>query len=407
MSHTVRVIVLNTDESVANDLRAVLLGIPGVKIVAEIDEPGLLNQALTQFPAELLLCHLDPNAQAMMEVVAPLIERHKDNIAAIAMTEDRDAELVMKAMRAGMKEFLWKPFPPEQLAEILNRVGQESVDGGRRLGRLLTVVGTGGGVGATQLTVNLGAELSQLEDEWAGEGHPKVALVDLDLRFGQVAMQLDAAPNYTIAELCETGEAIDTGMIERAMYKHPTGLHILTRPNDFSQAEQISAGHCASVISALQEHYDFVIVDVPARFDPTARAVYDMADVVLLVLQLLVPSVRTADRVLQHFAATGYAGDRIRMVCNRAGRDAGYLEQGDVETTLKRKMDFTIPDDWRTSSGAVNIGSPLHLHAPKAKLRLAYRQVALALAGGGLPVSVTEGEAGKKGLFGFFAGAKA
>jgi len=149
--------------------------------------------------------------------------------------------------------------------------------------------------------------------------------------------------------------------------------------------------------------------DLPARFDPTARAVYDMADVVMLVVQLLVPCVRTADRVLHHLASTGYALDRLRLVCNRFGRDAGYLEQADVETTLKRKIDFMVPDDWRTSSGAVNIGAPLQVHAPKSKVRLAYRQIALALASGDLTAADDrkDGEAGKKGLFGFFAGAKA
>jgi len=117
----VRVIVLNADEEAGPDLRALLLSVEGVKIVAEIDEPALLGKALAQFPAEVLLLHLDPDPMATMTVVAPLVAERKDQIAAIAMTESRDAELVIRAMRAGMRELLWKPFPPEQLTDILRR----------------------------------------------------------------------------------------------------------------------------------------------------------------------------------------------------------------------------------------------------------------------------------------------
>lgn len=410
MSQTVRVIVVNTDESVAADLRSVLLSIAGVKIVAEVDEPALLGNALEQFPAELLLVHLDPSPTPMMDVVAPIIAASKERIAAVAMTEDRNAELVMRAMRAGMREFLWKPFPPEQLAEIIHRVGTESEGAGRQVGRLMCVIGTAGGVGATQVVANVGVELAQLEDANRPGVRPKVACVDLDLRFGQLAMQLDASPTWSIAELCETAEHIDAQMLERAMFKHPSGIHILTRPNEFAQAEQISAAQAASALAGLQEHYDYVLVDLPARFDATARAVYDMSDKLLLVLQLTVPSVRNADRILQAMASTGYAADRLQLVCNRVSRETGHLEQSDVEATLKRRMDYFIPEDWKTSSAAVNMGAPLMTQAPKSRLRMAYRQIAEALLGppsGAAEHAAAENGELKKGLFGFLAGAKA
>jgi pilus assembly protein CpaE len=413
VGHGIRVIVVNTDEQVAPDLRAVLLSIDGVRIVAEIDEPALLSQALGQLPAEVLLVHLDPNPAGMMDVVAPLIEAHKGHLAAIAMTEDRDAELVMRAMRTGMKEFLWKPFPAEQLAETLRRVAQETSGDGRRLGRLISVVGTTGGAGATQLAVNLAVELAQLE-RWRGAPapgrRPSLAVVDMDLRFGQVAMQLDAQPNYTLGELCETPDQIDTQMIERAMFKHATGVHVLARPGDLSQAERINAGQAAGVLSALQEHYDFVVVDLPARFDSSARAVFDMSEAYLLVLQLLVPSVRNADRILRELANTGYAPERVRLVCNRHGRESGYLEQADVEATLKRQIEFLVPDEWKASAAAVNMGAPLLTIGPRTRLRQAYRNIAMILAGDGeesRPVAEREaGDGSKKGLFSFLGSSK-
>jgi pilus assembly protein CpaE len=437
------VIIVNTDEEATPELRALLLSVEGVKIVAELDEPVLVAQALQQFPAEILLLHLDPNPAAMMEAVAPLIAERKDQIAAIAMTENRDAELVVRAMRAGMREFLWKPFPPEQLSEILRRVGRETPVAARPAGRLIPVVGCCGGVGATTIATNLAVELAQLEAngssaagaagrpegdrplppgecgrlarQQAGDGRmtaaarPRVAVVDLDFRFGQVAMFLDAQPAYTIAELCDSPEHVEAQMIERVVFKHPSGVHVLAQPADLEQAERISAAQCAGVLAALLEHYDFVVVDGPIRLDPTARAVFDMTDVYLLVLQLLVPPVRNADRLLSELRRGGYNLDQVRLVCNRFGRESGYLEPADVEATLNRKLYWTLPDDWKTASTAVNVGTPLLDFAPKSKLRAAFQQMARAIANCQDAAAPAEperssAESHKKGLLSLFGG---
>lgn len=380
MSKPVRVIIVNTDEEAAPELRSLLLSIEGVKIVAEVDEPVLLPQAIQQFPAEVLLLHLDPNPAATMEAVAPVVAEHKDRLAGIAMTEDRDAQLVMRAMRAGMRELLWKPFPPEQLSDILRRLARESPATGRHAGRLIPVVGCCGGVGTTTIATNLAVELAQLANWSGGTGQPKVAVVDLDFRFGQVAMFLDAQPSYTLADLCETPEHIEGQMIERVMVKHASGVHVLAHPNEIEQAERISAAQCAGVLASLLEHYDFVVIDGPIRFDPTARAVFDMTDIYLVVLQLLVPPVRSADRLLNELRRGGYNLDLVRLVCNRYGRESGYLQPQDVETTLNRKLHWSLPDDWKTASTALNVGSPLLDFAPKSKLRLAFQQMAQDIA---------------------------
>ena len=407
MSKSVRVIVVNTDEEAAPELRTLLLSVEGVKIVAEVDEPVLLGQALTQFPAEVLLLHLDPQPAEMMQTLAPIIAEHKDQLAAIAMTENRDAELVMQAMRSGMREFLWKPFPPEQLSEILRRVGREAVSGGSHAGRLIPIVGCCGGVGATTVATNLAVELAQLESWAGGAGKPRVAVVDLDFRFGQVAMFLDAQPTYTIAELCDTPEHIEAQMIERVMVKHASGVHVLAHPTDIEQAERISAAQCAGVLAALLEHYDFVVVDGPVRFDPSARAVFDMTDQYLLILQLIVPPVRNADRLLQGLRRGGYNLDQVRLVCNRYGREAAYLEPADVETTLNRKLAWILPDDWKVASTAVNVGAPLLDSAPKSKLRAGFQQMAQDVAnqqGDNQSAAPGKpGEAQKKGLLSFLS----
>jgi MinD-like ATPase involved in chromosome partitioning or flagellar assembly len=119
--------------------------------------------------------------------------------------------------------------------------------------------------------------------------------------------------------------------------------------------------------------------------------------------------VRNADRILRYLESTGYPAGRVKLVCNRDGHDAGYLDRGDVESTLRRKLDFILPDDWKASSSAVNMGSPLMVENPKSKLRLAYRAMAEALLAAADSQSSARGasEDGKRGLLGFLTGANA
>ncbi len=151
-------------------------------------------------------------------------------------------------------------------------------------------------------------------------------------------------------------------------------------PTEIEQAERISAAQCAGVLAALLEHYDFVVADGPVRFDATARAVFDMAEMYVVVLQLLVPAVRNADRLLRELGRSGYNLDQVALVCNRFGRDSGYLEPVDVETTLGRKLAWALPYDWKIASAAVNVGAALLDYAPKSKLRLAFQQMAQQIA---------------------------
>ena len=383
MSRPVRVIVLNTDESFATPVRAHLLSIDSVKIVAEVEEPALLTTALEQFPAEVVFVHLDPDPEGLLQV-AGLACRQRPELAVFALASAADGPLVLSAMRAGLREFLTKPIDHEHLAAALRKVADTLPDRIRH-GRLFPIIGAAGGVGATTLATNLAVELADLK---AGS----VALVDLDMRFGQVATFLDIQPSFTISDLCETPGSLDPQMVEKAVNRHSSGVHVLARPNHLTQAETITGAHCATVLGALQELYDYVVVDGPSRFDPAARAVLDMADVSFLVLQLVVPNVRNAVRIREAAQASGYNLERLRLICNRVGKEAGQLSVEHIETTLNSKVYLSIPDDWRAVSTAINLGDPLASSSPKSRVRAAIRELA-----GRLVVNKPETEPPRKG----------
>ena len=370
MGQDVKFIILSRDERCASALRAMLLKLDHAKIVAEVDEPALIAQAVQQLPVDALLVDLDPTPESVLPIIGDVAAANRD-LAVFAASESTDGQLILKAMRLGLREFLPKPIDIQALQEAVDRValGLTRVSS---QGRLVTVIGTSGGVGSTLLTTNLAVELAAL----ANGG---VVAVDLDYRYGQVATFLDVDPKYSIADLCSSPEELESQVIGRAMSKHPSGVQVLARPNHLAEADVITAAACMGVFSSLINLNEYVVSDGPTRFDVGSQSVLALADVMLLLVQPVVPCVRNAARFVDSMRENGYNLDRVKLICNKVGRTAGHLSVNDVTETLGLKAFSSIPDEWETASGAINLGEPLMTHSPKSKLRLAIQEIAQRL----------------------------
>ncbi|MCH8241208.1 MAG: hypothetical protein IH897_01200 [Planctomycetes bacterium] len=389
MAQDVRFIIVNADDALRSELRSVLLNVTGVKVVAEVDEPALLERAVKQFQVNAVLINLDPSPEAVLPVVAEVVAASAD-IAFIATSASTDGKLILEAIRLGIKEFLPKPIDAKTFAETIDRINSSRTVTAP-VGKLISIMGAAGGVGASMFATNLAAEL-------AGLASGRVTIVDLDFRYGQVATLLDVSPTYTLADLCQSPEQLEAQVIERALVKHGSGLQVLSRPSSLAQAETITAASCVGLLSNLLQFNDYVVVDGPTRFDPNAMPVLDLSDSNFLLVQQLVPTVRNAQRLLDDLRGSGYSPERTQLICNRVGGDAYALSVDDVVSTLNLSAFATIPDDWQTVSAAINLGETLQQHGPKTKVREAIQEIAQRLHS---PVSESDDkDKRKKGLIG-------
>jgi len=200
--------------------------------------------------------------------------------------------------------------------------------------------------------------------------------VDLDERFGQVATLLDVEPLYTFADLCGSLDPSEPSVIDRALVQHATGVRVLNRPVELSGSDSIPAAACMRLFSTLRSMNAYVVADGPGRFDLQEPSVLALSDLNLLVVQLLVPCVRNAARILGDMRSRGYNLDRTKLVCNRTGNESGHLSAQQVTETLGLELFASIPNDWVAVSGAINLGEPLLTHGPKTKVRLAIQEIA-------------------------------
>lgn len=395
MARDVRFIVVNTDEPFWVDLRDALLMHEGVKIVAEVEEPALIAQAVKQFPVDIVFVNLDPSPDAILPILGDLAAANH-NFAIFASSKSTNGHLILKAMRLGITEFIPRPIDTNALGEAIQKIASHRVQNVSE-GTLITVMGASGGVGATTVATNVAVELAQLVTK-------DVTVVDLDYRYGQVATLLDVEPTHTLADLTGSPEQLEPQVMERALSRHDTGVRVLSRPNHFAEADTLTAATCMGVFSTLMQMNEYVIADGPTRFDMGAKSLLALSDINLLVVQLAVPCIRNAQRILQNMRENGYNTERTRLICNRVGRDSGQMTVRNVSETLGLDVFATIPDDWEAVSGAINLGEPLRVHGPKTKVRAVIEEIAVRLHS---PTGDGENrEERKKGLLGrIFAGA--
>jgi len=367
MSKNFRVIVVNSDHDFSAELRADVLSIAGVTIVGEIDNPSLLYTMLDELPAEVILVNLDSNLEQLLRTVKQVAFQHPE-LSVFGLSRSDNSQLILEAMRAGMREFVLVPIDRQQLTDSFAHAASLSLSNAKH-GKIICVVGSAGGVGCTTVAVNLACELSQLS-------RFGTVLVDLDLLSGHVATLLDVSAQFGVADLCSNREKIDQNMVEKALVKLDSGLHVLAGPSQSLLPCDATLSKAVAILNILADRFGYVVCDGPAWTAPSGCGVLDMADVVLVVMQLLVTSVRNTHRFIERLQRRGYNLDRLQLLINRYGKDNSPLHPEDAEHTLGRPVSWVLPSDWKAVSKAVNMGKPLSDIAHKSRVRDAIHQIA-------------------------------
>ena len=387
----IKVIIFNTDADFASSLRNQLHASREARVIAELTNPDELIPTSERLAPDVVIIHLHPQPDPLL-TLASRLNRTCQKVRIFALADSDDPQLILTSMRAGMCEFLTKPIDKNELNLALSKVAASKPPGAGK-GKILAMVGSTGGCGATFLAVNMACELVCTCEQSA-------AVVDLDFCSGQVATYLDLTPSFTLGDLAETSETLDPQMLDRILSRHSSGVSIIARPTPLAQGKLLQSGQAGKliteVLSTVVDMYDYIILDGLNPTDPNHSSLLRMADHILLVMNLLVPSIRNADRILQAIGQQGTTGgasapnlasepteprlDTILLAINRLGRDSGYLRVQDVEQTLHRKTLAQIPDDWRTVSRSINAGEPLYLYAPNSKIRASLVELAMRLA---------------------------
>jgi pilus assembly protein CpaE len=307
----------------------------------------------------------------------------------IVVSPSKDPELILRAMRAGAREFVLESDHEElKLAVRSQAQVSETVDGN---GSVITVFGAKGGVGATTIASNLAGAL-----QTAGA---RVCVIDLDFHLGDILSFMDVSGNYSITDVLQNMGRLDRDLLESSMMRHSSGVNVLAQSGKMEEAEHIKGSDIGNLLTFLRKHYDHVILDGVKGFDEISLAALDGSQHVLMVLTQDVPAVRNGQRCLELFTRLGYDQAKVKLVLNRYQKSSKITLEV-VADTLKVPVSHAISNDFVSVIDAINRGLLLRDAAPRARLTQDIQGLMALVAG------TRKDQAPRKSFLGGLFGAK-
>jgi len=372
----IRVIIVDDVSETRENVRKLL------QFESDVDVVGL---ARTGKEAIQLSQELNPDV-VLMDINMPdmdgisateAIHSKQPAVQVVILSVQSDQNYMRRAMLAGARDFLTKPPMGDELISAIRRAGSMAqterskniqvqtmpMSGNVNIltgyslpkGKIVTVYSPKGGAGCTTLAVNLALTLHN-EDT-------RVALVDGNLQFGDVAVFMNEQGKNTIADLAPRADELDPEIVEEVMLKHAaSGLHILAAPSRPEYAEKVSSGQFTRVLEYLRQVYAYVVVDTASLLTDVTLAAIDVSDLLVLVTTQDIPSIKNCRLFLDLSQTLGIERERILFAMNRYDKRINITPER-VAENLKQEVSSVIPLDEGTVMKAVNRGVPFVLES--------------------------------------------
>jgi len=320
---------------------------------------GLLRAIRT---AGALLVEIDVEDAAELEALGRLTaEAAAAGVPVLATAGDLSGASMRRLLRHGITDFLPQPLDRRDVLEALQNVRPQprrQPNGEAPRGRVLTFSRASGGAGATTLAVNVAHALARPH----GRSRLSVCLLDLDLHFGTVALQLDLAQTAGLLDIVRAPERLDAALFSSSLVEHRSGLRVLTSPSAPMPLEALRPDLIEKLLELARAQFDYVVVDLPIALTQWTETVLHHSDLVYLVTQLNVPAVRQLRRLLDVIEETGLYSLPVHLVLNRLQKGFGWgagVKRRQAEKALGRAFDYCIRDQAEILTEAANRGCPV------------------------------------------------
>jgi len=291
----------------------------------------------------------------------------------VALGNVNDVSLFRDLLAAGCNDYLVKPATREALAAVLEKGSAAAVAGDGGLGQVIVFVGSRGGVGTSTTAVSCAWLLAE-------ERGGRVALVDLDLHFGTIALKLDTDPGAGLCEALEEPSRIDSLFIERAMVKVTDNLRVLAAEAAATQHLIVDAGAVDTLLYELRRKFARIVVDLPRGATPIQRVVLASATHVVVLCERSLAGLRDTIR-LQTMMREQAPQVHVWLVEAGATGGRALIGKSEFQKGIGQGLNASISYDPKSAGAAANSGQPLPLAVPRAPIVREFRQLAEFVAG--------------------------
>lgn len=371
MAEKIRVLIVDDLQETRENVRKLLQFEPDIEVIGQAANGQQAVELTQQHQPDIIL--MDINMPGVDGITASqAISKSDPGSQIIIMSVQSEVDYLRRAMLAGARDFLMKPFSGDELVSAVRRVhetrpavaapvpaAQLASSGGaavpraaarRKEGQIITVYSPKGGSGSTTVAVNLAVAL-------AARGYQTV-IVDGSLQFGDVALMLNLKTTTTLVDLIGRIEELDEELISSLVMSHKSGLKALLAPSRPEMAELVTGEHMKVLMKRLRSCFEFVVVDTSTSLDDVALTELDLADRIVLVAQQSLPSLKNISRFFDLTEDLKYPPQKVMLVVNRESNRMS-ISLKDVADTLKRTVVATVPVDDAVAGEAADQGRPL------------------------------------------------
>ncbi len=309
---------------------------------------------LSEHPSPKLLMIDISSSDLPLSDIDNLANVCEPGVTVIAFGERNDCGLFRDLLHHGVADYLVKPLSPSLLQKAISNITDhsETAKSNNKLGKLVAVMGVRGGVGATSVATSISWIVAQ-------QRRRRVALIDLDLQFGTVALSLDIEPSHGLREALENPDRIDGLFMDRVLTQHSDRLFVMSAEESPDETLLIDFSAVELLTSELRSKFHYVVVDLPRNITPSSHQILENATDMVLVTDLSLAGMRDTMRIVGMLPSLN-ASCNIVIVANRAGEHKqGEMPRSEFEKGIGRKIDFILPFDAKTVATATNFGQPV------------------------------------------------
>lgn len=293
---------------------------------------------------------------------------------ALVLGPANDPKRILEALKQGADEFLDCETAETELVEALARfeAACQRLDAGPSGGRVITVMSSSGGSGASTLAAGISTVLAQ--------EHGQAGLVDLRLGVADQTAMFDLRPTRTLADLCDHVVRLDQSLFEQFLTRHASGVHLLAAPMQAEDLNRVTAKGVRRALALARVRFPCVVVDMDRTLSAEQVEALWQADLILLVARLDYTSVRNTRRTIDAMMDVGIGRDRIQLVLNGIGQRK-QLDVEQAEVAIGMKAAHRVPYDVASVNLAVNNGVPVVLKRRFSKITRSIRALAFSVNG--------------------------
>lgn len=364
---SIKVLIVDDIPQTRDNLRKLLSLEPDIEIVgmAATGEEGI--ELARKLRPDIVL--MDINLPGIDGIAATeIVSREVPEAQVIMISVQGEPAYMRRAMLAGAREFLIKPFSSDELISAIRRVyelgktrqvvapvKQPAVvekERPRREGKIISAFSPKGGVGTSTIAANLAVALSS-------GGSSRVALVDLNLQFGSQDVIFNLQPRRHIADLVSENITLDEETVTGAMLAHPSGVKVLLAPPRPELADFVTPELVKKVLAVLKGAFDYVIVDCTSFLNDLTITALEESDFILLITTPELTAIKGAKLFFQVLEVLKYPTNNVLLVLNKDDRRSG-ISAKDIQASLKHPIEVILPNDEARILLSVNRGVPIY-----------------------------------------------